>query len=287
MKVSGYTFVRNAVQLSYPAVESIRSILPICDEFIVNVGESSDGTLELIKSIGDPKIKILNTTWNDNMRVRGFVYGQQKTIAQFNCTGHWAFYLECDEIVHESELDAIYKSMEDNLDDPEVEAFYFKYFHFYGNHMTYLDSPQWYRHAPRIIRNTIRAWAPGGLYFVVMTQNKRGRYPKAAYANASIYHYGWVRSEEQMNAKISQVQHYWSANNPEVNYENVDPQILRTFTGTHPAVMADWLPKEPTPFTPNPDYVLTKRDRRQRLKMKAERLFGIDLSHRNYIDLKR
>lgn len=54
MKVSGFTFVRNAVKYDYPVAESIRSILPVVDKFIVNVGQRNDGTLELIRSIGDP-----------------------------------------------------------------------------------------------------------------------------------------------------------------------------------------------------------------------------------------
>jgi hypothetical protein len=36
MKVGGFTFVRNVVKYDYPVVESIRSILPVVDEFIVN-----------------------------------------------------------------------------------------------------------------------------------------------------------------------------------------------------------------------------------------------------------
>src|SRR5690606_15771583 len=53
MRVSGFSFVRDAVRLSYPIAEAIRSILPICDEFVIAVGESQDGTLERIESIGD------------------------------------------------------------------------------------------------------------------------------------------------------------------------------------------------------------------------------------------
>src|SRR3990167_3765376 len=68
MKVSGFTFVRNVVKYDYPVVESIRSILPIVDEFIVNVGRCEDGTLELIRSIGDPKIKIVESVWDETLR---------------------------------------------------------------------------------------------------------------------------------------------------------------------------------------------------------------------------
>ena len=35
MKVSGFTFLRNGQKLGYPFVESIRSVLPIVDEFVI------------------------------------------------------------------------------------------------------------------------------------------------------------------------------------------------------------------------------------------------------------
>ena len=59
MQISGFTFVRNAIQYDYPVVESISSILPVVDEFIVSVGNSDDQTLSLIQSISSPKIKIV------------------------------------------------------------------------------------------------------------------------------------------------------------------------------------------------------------------------------------
>jgi len=132
MKVSGFTFIKNAEMLGYPFIESIRSILPIVDEFVIAVGESDDNTLEIIKSIKDNKIRIIETQWNESMQDRGYVYAQQKMTAQFSCTGDWAFYLEGDEIIHEKDLDTIRNSMKRHLDNPEVEALYFDYYHFYG-----------------------------------------------------------------------------------------------------------------------------------------------------------
>jgi hypothetical protein len=44
-------------------------------------------------------------------------------IAQFNCTGDWAFYLECDEVFHEDDLSAIRANMERYLESPSVEAY--------------------------------------------------------------------------------------------------------------------------------------------------------------------
>ena len=60
MKVSGFTFIRNAIKFDYPIVEAITSILPVCDEFVVAIGNSDDETESLIQSIGSSKIRIIN-----------------------------------------------------------------------------------------------------------------------------------------------------------------------------------------------------------------------------------
>ena len=35
MKVVGFTFIRNALTYDYPVLESIQSLLPLCDEMVV------------------------------------------------------------------------------------------------------------------------------------------------------------------------------------------------------------------------------------------------------------
>ena len=129
MKVSGFTFLRNAVANGFPFEESITSILPIVDEFICVVGDGDDDTLERVYAIESPKIMVIQSQWNESMRDRGFVYGQQKMLAQYNCSGDWAFYLEGDEVLHEDDMFHIRKTMEDNLSNLEVEALYFDFFH--------------------------------------------------------------------------------------------------------------------------------------------------------------
>ena len=73
MKVTGFTFIRNAIKYDYPVVEAITSILPICDDFVVAVGNSDDGTLALIQSIHPTKIRIVETIWDDTKREGGKV----------------------------------------------------------------------------------------------------------------------------------------------------------------------------------------------------------------------
>jgi len=287
MKISAFTFIRNGTIFGFPFVESIRSVLPIVDEFVVNVGYGDDDTLERVRSIGDPKIRIIESRWNNKMQSGGYVYGQQKMIAQFNTSGDWAFYLEGDEIVHEDELETIVDACRRHLDDERVEALSFDYHHFYGNAQSVLDSPGWYRREARIIKNSVKSCAPDGLFWHVLADRGRvTRYPRAAHSGAHIYHYGWVRSEEEMNRKSESVQKYWSNSHKRIDYGEIDQAIIRPFTGTHPAVIREWLPKQAGLFQANPGHVLTKREKKHRLMLKLERMLGLELSKKHFIPVK-
>jgi hypothetical protein len=287
MKISAFTFIKNGTKFGFPFLESIRSVLPIVDEFIVNVGDGDDDTLDRIRALDDPKIRIVESCWNDKMKVGGYVYGQQKMIAQFNCTGDWAFYLEGDEVVHESDLQKIVEACRTHLEDEMVEALTFDYYHFYGNANSYLDSPGWYRREARIIRNSIRSIAPDGLFWHVLTdRNKVSRYPRAAHTGATIYHYGWVRSEEEMNRKSQGVQQYWNKSHKKIDYREIDQRIIREFTGSHPSVIREWLPKEPGVFRANPEHVLTRREKKHWFMLQIEHLFGLELSKKHFIRVK-
>jgi len=134
MKVSGATFVRNAVKFDYPITESISSILPICDEFVVNVGESEDGTLEVIKSIGDPKLRIIQSAWDESLRKGGRVLSAQTDIALAECRGDWIFYIQADEVMHEKYLDPVRRRMETMEDVQKVQGLLFDFLHFYSSY---------------------------------------------------------------------------------------------------------------------------------------------------------
>jgi glycosyltransferase involved in cell wall biosynthesis len=285
--ISGFTFIRNGVELGYPFIESIKSILPIVEEFVIAVGKSSDNTLELIKALNEPKIRIIETIWNEKMGEKGFVYAQQKMIAQYSCIGDWAFYLEGDEVIHEDDLAKIKEATQIYHNDDDVEALVFDYYHFYGNENTCLDSPAWYRTEARIIKNSIRSYAPDGLYWLVLETNKIGRYPKAAHTHAKIYHYGWARSEDKMNLKVKRIQPYWDKNNTaihvqKIDYREIDSTTLRLFNGTHPEVIQNWLSKEEGVFKANPDHKLTKREIKHRISRKIEKWFSVDLIKKHY-----
>lgn len=282
MKISAFTFIKNGQILGYPFLESIQSILDIVDEFVINVGCSEDDTLSMIKSIENPKIRIIESSWSDSMQNKGYVYGQQKMIAQFNCTGDWSFYIEGDEIYHENDLKQIRKSMEMHLNDPNVEALIFDFYHFYGNTNTILNSPGWYRSEARIIKNSVRSYAPDGLFWLVLDSNKKGRYPKAKHTGVSCYHYGWARNQNQMNLKSKKIQKYWGKEHIEIDYTQMDQSIFERFIGTHPKIIKHWLSDDNELYKADSNFVPTTKQKKHRVMIKIEKLFGIDLSKKHY-----
>ena len=147
MKVSGFTFIRNATKFDYPVVEAIKSILPICDNFVVAVGNSDDNTLDLIQSIDKQKIRIIETIWDDSLEMKkgGKVFAREtdKAFQAISMESDWAFYIQGDEVVHEKYLDSIYSSMEKWKDDKKVDGLLFNYLHFYGSYDYTGLSPKW------------------------------------------------------------------------------------------------------------------------------------------------
>lgn len=63
MKISGYVCARNAVLLDYSLMEAVRSLIPVCDEVVVSDGESEDSTVDLVKSIGDSRVRVITYPW--------------------------------------------------------------------------------------------------------------------------------------------------------------------------------------------------------------------------------
>lgn len=147
MQVSGFTFVRNIVKLDYPAVEAIRAVLPLVDEFVVNVGraerDEDDGTLDVLHSMHEPKLRIVESRWNPHLDKGGYIYAQQTNIALFNCQGRWAISVQCDEVIHEDDHDLLRDAMAAHRDDPRVDALTLWQHTFWGDHHTRLAVRPW------------------------------------------------------------------------------------------------------------------------------------------------
>jgi hypothetical protein len=289
MKVAGFTFIRNAIKNDYSIVEAILSILPICDEFIVAHGNSEDETLQLIENIKSPKIKIINTIWDDSLREGGQTFAQE-TDKAFNAISKdvdWAFYIQGDECVHEKYLDTIKKEMELCKNDLKIEGLLFNYKHFYGSYDFFAHSRRWYRREVRIIRNL------PGMHSYKDAQGFRynNQKIKVKLIKAYIYHYGWVKPPTGLNNKVRNFNKFYTQSDEwidntypefaEFDYKNAD-QLFK-FEETHPIVMQERIAKSNWTFSIDPTKSKNKLPFRRKLLAWIEKHTGFRLfEYKNY-----
>ena len=243
MKVSGFSFIKNAVKFDYPVIEAITSILPVCDEFIIAVGKSDDNTLDYIKTINSPKIKIIETVWDDSLREGGRVLADEtnKALKAVAKDSDWCFYIQGDEVIHEKYLDNIKNAMLKYKDDLKVDGLLFDHINFYGSYDYLADSRRWHKKEIRVIRNN------RGFYSYKDAMSfRKGNDVKldVVYVDACIYHYGWVRPPAAMQLKQLEFHKLWhddkwvEENIPKVDeFDYSKVESVTKFIGTHPKVM--------------------------------------------------
>jgi len=246
MKVTGFSFIKNAVTYQYPIEEALRSILPLCDEIIVAVGNSSDNTRELVASI-DPKIKILDTIWDEKLKKDGVVLAAEtdKAFQQISSDTAWCIYIQGAEVLHEDGYDAIKAAMQKWKDDPSVDGLLLKYRHFFGSYDYVGAEGGWYRHEIRVLKND------KSIYSYKDAQGfRKGNNQKLHVKpiDAYIHHYGWVQDPRLMQARFFVKDTIYNEQSKVIDTQNiVVPEdfaftlvnALNVYTGKHPAVMAD------------------------------------------------
>ncbi|MFB0526146.1 MAG: glycosyltransferase [bacterium] len=292
MKVSGFTFVKDAMKFSFPIVESIKSILPICDEFIVNVGKSDDETLDLVRSIKNGKIEIIESEWDPRFKYKGRILAQQTNIALAKCMGDWCFYLQADEVVHERDLNKILERMEEELPDEKVDGLIFNWVHFYGDYSTFINSYHWYQREVRIIRNFrgIASWSSAQGFRL------NGKKLRVKDSGAYIYHYGWVRPPEVMAAKKRYHDALHHGNGWEKEYKkekfdylkHIDPAMLKKYNKSHPKVMEKRISEWQGEFDISKStHILTVEDIRNRISDFIARKTGWKIGeYKNFVLIK-
>jgi glycosyltransferase involved in cell wall biosynthesis len=285
MKISGFTFVRNGVKYDYPFLESINSLLSICDEVVIAVGLSEDDTLDCITSLHSPKIKILETVWDESIRNGGTILSQQTNLALDQVTGDWALYLQADEVLHEQDYQIMKEAMFRYKDVSAVEGFLFNYKHFYGSYDYVGDSRRWYRREIRIVRPNIgvRSWGDAQGFRIL------GQKLHVKLIDAAIHHYGWVKPPEIQQLKQKTFNKFWHSD--EWINQNVDTAReynykqggkLAKYEGTHPAVMTERIRRQNWIFNYNPEKV--KQPLKEKILDTIESQYGWRIGeYKNYI----
>jgi glycosyltransferase involved in cell wall biosynthesis len=241
VKVSGFTIVRNAIKLDFPVEASIRSILPVCDEVVVNAGRSDDDTLELVRSIGDPKVRIIESEWD--MTIKNRVLGDETLRAMRACRNPWGIYIQADEVLHERGAEELARAIVQHDGDARVEGLLVRYLHFYGDMDTVAVNRRWYRREVRAVRLDpsldIRPYQ-GAQGFRVGPKYRR---IQARLTSADMFHYGWARPTQALRNKreTSRTLYPWSKDR-----EARLPLLpwfpgLQRFRGRHPDAARGWV----------------------------------------------
>lgn len=242
--LSAFTLVRNAVKIDFPIVPAIRSVLDVCDEVVVNVGKSEDETRELVASIDDPRVRILDSVWD--LSKRNTMISIETQRAMDACTGSWGIYIQADEVLHETGAHILKEQVAEWDRDERVEGLLVKYRHFYGGFDRIATNRRWYRREVRCIRlgRDIRPFQ-GAQGFRVGPDFRRIR---ARSTNAEMFHYGWARPAKAIRAKreISKTIYPWQKQQLERELQRPGAglewiPLLKPFTGTHPRAAADWI----------------------------------------------
>jgi glycosyltransferase involved in cell wall biosynthesis len=261
MKISGITIAYRAVENGYPLAESLRSMLPLCDEVIANVGVSDDGTREVIDGIGSPKVRLVEEAWDLSLREKGLLLSHETNRAMDAATGDWIVYLQADEVLHERDLEPL-RTLIGRVDARGgVDGIVLRYLHFYGHPRYVQDNPWgWYTSAVRVVRRDPAIRSVGDALKFRRFVDGRPRRLRTVRSAACVYHYGWARPPEVMLRKQRHFDRFWHSDDEiERRYADIDVRSiyrdtanLVPFTGMHPAAMAERVAASTWPFDPGP-----------------------------------
>lgn len=269
MKVSGFTYFRNAIALQYPCIAAIKSVLSIVDEMIVVIGDSNDGSREAVEALNDPKIKIVDTVWDMDLRVGGKVFAQQSNIGIDNISKDtdWALHVQADEVIHENDLPKIKDAMIANLNNPKVDGIALPFLHFFGSYNYYRHTRRTHPIEVRLFKTNklVRSYrdSQGFRIYKSLEQyesnQKKGSKLKVKLVNAPIYHYSFVRNPMVMAKKGSIFKSFYD-NGKEIKREEIvkipfdfnEVDELTKFNGTHPEAMTSHIKKMDWKFEYDP-----------------------------------
>ncbi len=229
------------MKYDYPIVESINSLLPLVDEMVIAIGESEDDTEKVIRAIKSDKIRIYHRKWDIDVRTGGLTLANETNFALQQVRSDWGFYLQADEVVHESDHGVIKKDLV-QAERRGKKAINFKYLHFKGDYWSV--NPWAYQREIRIVKNNAGLKSVGDACTFKTSQDKN---IPAYQSKAAIYHYGWVKNPQTMVAKTKNLDYFYhddayiESKFEQLDFKNIydDVKILREFKGSHPSVMKE------------------------------------------------
>lgn len=262
VKLSAFTIIKNAILFDYPIVESMKSILPTVDEYIVNVGICNDGTKEMLERefADEPKVKMFDSEWEGKEYGTTF-FSHQTQLTLDKCEGDWVVYLQADEAIHEYDRPRIRKWIA-RAEAEGAQGLTLEYLHFAKNPQTvkrtYKDGFDAYDREIRVFRNDGNLFSFGdGQSFSFLEDYLDPRGPQPALHRAErfldtdikVYHYGYLRDGKKLLQKKRYLDGFYKVSEPgrEDRIEEADGEYsfdensLKPCNEPHPATMHDRL----------------------------------------------
>ncbi|MBF0367308.1 MAG: hypothetical protein HQK50_17160, partial [Oligoflexia bacterium] len=245
-KLYGFTLLRNGVKYDYPFKESFSSLAPLVEKLYVALGDSEDVSEEALAALPIfPKIKLIRTMWDLSLREGGLIMSEQTNVAlntlrrEVKEEGAWGFYIQADEVIHESDYEIIKRDIE-RAHSLGYEAVRFRYLHFWQTHAQIAINKKWYPSEIRAIRlskSTIESWGDA--------QSFRGIDADKIYdSDAYIFHYGHVREGDSYRSKKADILKLYHRDGRLKKYKRREARYDRqtkciAFCGFHPQVMKE------------------------------------------------
>ena len=104
MTLGGILIIRNGELLKYPYIPAIKSICRLCNDVVVNVGDSEDDTLSKVKNLNIPNLRTIERKWNWLPTGDGRELAiQANACVEYLNNKDWIIHLQADELVHEND----------------------------------------------------------------------------------------------------------------------------------------------------------------------------------------
>ena len=128
--------LKDVLKTGYPFVESIAASLPVCDEFLISEGYSTDGTYEIVQKISqlNKKVKVYRQEWPAIKKYS--VIAEVTNAIRAKCSHDYIFSIQANEVLHEKNIKLI-RTLPEIC--PQVNAFSLPFVHLIKGYKFYED----------------------------------------------------------------------------------------------------------------------------------------------------